>query len=411
MQSSGSTFSRDEFFLLCTLAAIQFTHIVDFMLMMPLGPQLMRIFDLNTQAFGILVSTYTFSAGISGLTSSLFIDRFDRKKAMLVLYGGFLLGTLGCGLSTNYTTLLIARSITGVFGGVLSSLILAVVGDVIPDQKRGRALGVTMSAFSLASIAGVPLSLWIANQWNWHMPFVALATVAGLIWILIYFKVPSLRGHLKDSVSEKAQTPLQFLRSIPGNPMLVRALTLSSLMILGQFMVIPFLSPSLVANTGMKESELPWIYLIGGACTIFSSPLIGKLSDRHGRIQIINWAYPLSLIPILLITNLSGPTPLYMILPITGLFMILISGRMVPTIALITNTVDNRNRGSFMSVMSSTQQFSSAIASAAAGWIIVKKIDGTMKNYWIVGVIACVLTLLAWFTARKMIQRPAQSRS
>lgn len=401
--SNKTLFSKDEKFLLYTLAGIQFTHIVDFMLMMPLGPQLMRLFDLNTQSFGILVSTYTFTAGVSGLTSSLFIDRFDRKSALLVLYGGFLLGTLACGMSTNYVTLLLARSLTGAFGGVLSSLILAIIGDVIPNQKRGRALGITMSAFSLAGIAGVPLSLGIANHWNWQAPFIALAGVAALVWILIFWKVPSLRVHMKhETEGRETANPFRFLKSIPGNPILVKALALSSLMILSQFMVIPFLSPVLVANAGMKETELPLVYFVGGVCSIFSSPMIGKLSDLHGRIQIINWVIPLSLIPLLLVTNLNAPLPVYFILPITGLFMILISGRMVPTMALITNAVDNQNRGSFMSVMSSFQQFSSAIASALAGWIIVKEVDGVMKNYWIVGVLACGLSLIALKVARDL---------
>jgi predicted MFS family arabinose efflux permease len=162
---------KKEKILLFILASIQFTSIMDFMIMMPLGPQLMRIFQINPQEFGFLVSAYTFAAGFSSFIGVFWIDNFDRKKALMNMYLGFLLGTLACALSPTYTILVLSRILTGLFGGLLMALVFSIIGDVIEEKRRGTAMGYVSTSFSLASVLGVPFGLFIASFWNWHAPF------------------------------------------------------------------------------------------------------------------------------------------------------------------------------------------------------------------------------------------------
>jgi len=183
-----------ERLLLWSLAAINFTHIVDFMVMMPLGPQLTRLFHVSDAEFGLLVSAYSLAAGLSGLLVSMVIDRFERKRALLLVYACFAAATLACGLAPSYGALLAAGVAAGVFGGVLGALVQTIVGDAVPFERRGQAMGLVMSAFSLSTVAGVPLSLWMASGWGWHMPFFAIAAVSVLVLLVAWRSVPLLRG-------------------------------------------------------------------------------------------------------------------------------------------------------------------------------------------------------------------------
>ena len=390
---------RNEKLILWTLAAINFIHIVDFMILMPLGPQLMRIFDISPREFGLLVSSYTFSAGISSFFGAFFLDRFDRKKILLWVYIGFAIGTLGCALSPSYPILLSARVISGIFGGLTSALILAIIGDIIPDSRRGRAMGLVMAAFSVASVLGVPMGLFLASLSDWHTPFYILTVLAVLSLGMIIRFIPNITAHLVNDVVRP--NPMVVIRRVTSNSNQMRAITLSVMMMLGQFMIIPFLSPYTVANVGFSEIQLTYVYMAGGAFTIFTSPWVGKLSDKYGKLKIFTIFMVLNIIPIAIITNL-GVTPIPLVLMVSTMFFVTSNGRYVPAAAIITGTARPENRGSFLSFNSAIQQIATGFASLIAGLIIGENLSGELTNYNVVGYIAIVFSLLCIPIARRV---------
>lgn len=397
-RSASLKLSGSEMLLLVLMALIQFSHIVDFMIMMPLGPQLMRLFQISPEKFGLLVSSYTFSAGVSGFLASFFIDRFDRKSCLLFFYIGFSAGTIACGLAPSYEILLGTRALTGMFGGVLGSLILSIIADAVSYDRRGTAFGILMGSSSMATVMGVPLSLQLANTFDWHAPFLALGVISAVMIPMIITFVPSLRSHLLHA---RKHSPWASIRHILNTPNQQLALFFMFCLILGQFSIVPFLSPSFVANAGLEESKLPLIYLFGGICTMTISPLAGRLADRFGKHVIFVIAAVLSLIPILLITNLR-PHPVWVLLMISSSFFVIMSGRMVPAMAMISSTATPEYRGSFMSITSSVQQFSSGIASLLAGQIVVSDGLGHLLNYQRVGLIACAFSLISLLIATRL---------
>lgn len=396
-------FNRKEWILLLTLAFIQFSHIVDFMILMPLGPQLMRTFQISPQQFGLLVSAYTFAAGISGLTSSLFIDRFDRKRSLLLFYCGFSIGTIFCALSEDYSGLLTARFLTGAFGGVLSSLVMSIVGDSIAAEKRASAMGIVMAAFSGASIFGVPFSLYLANHFDWHAPFTFLGSLSLFMILVIMTYIPNMQNHMRPK--ELRKNPFKIVLGFFTRQNTSWALLFLGLLVFGQFSVIPFLSPSMVSNAGMLEDQLPLIYLIGGCVSIVSSPLIGRLADKYGKRKIFIVSAAVSMLPFYIVTNLTR-TPLPVLLLIIAFFFLCMGGRMVPASAMMTQAVLPENRGAFMSITSSVQNASAALASFTAGVIVGRNELGELVDYNIVGYVAIVFSLLAIFISTKM--RPSE---
>lgn len=381
--------------LLLVLALVQFTHIMDFMVIMPLGDTLMNAFSITPRQFSLIVSSYTLSAGVAGLASAFFIDRFDRKTALFFVYTGFVAGTLFCALAHSYEVLLVARMITGFFGGIQSALILAIIGDVFPYEKRGSAMGTVMAAFSAAAVIGVPAGYFFGIKFGWNVPFYIITVIGLLVITLIYIKIPSLRDHLKEKYSPLANR--RFLLSIFSNKNLLVALLFTVTLILGQFTVIPFIAPFMERNVGFEPMEVTYIYLCGGALTLFTSPLIGRLSDRIGKKQTFTLFAVLTLLTILVITNL-GSIPVVVALIITTLFFIFTSGRMIPATTLVTSVVPPANRGSFMSLNSSVQQFAAGISALIAGLIVREsELNGELINFDKVGYLAAGVSVLAIF--------------
>lgn len=391
-------FSREEKILIFLLGMAQFTHTVDFMIVMPLGPTLMSVLKIDPHQFGLIVSSYTLCAGASGFLASLFVDRFDRKKNLLFFFFGFTIGTILCGLAPNYPTLLFFRSITGVFGGVLSSLSLAIITDRIDYSRRGTALGFLATSFSVASIVGVPFSLYLANHFGWQSPFYFLGLVAVLCCITIHYQVPSMREHLGQKFEGSFIEPL---RRIATSPSQLKAMIFMFFLMFGHFTIIPFISPSFVANAGIRNEDLAFVYLVGGACSMLFSPILGRASDRYGKHQIFTLSVLLSLLPIYLITHL-GPNSLPTVLTISAFFFILAGGRMIPAQAMISALASPEQRGSYMSVVSCVQQLSMAIGSYIAGVIVYTNDTGKLINYPIVGYLAIVSSLLAMAIAWKI---------
>jgi len=398
-------FTRQEKFILFVLAAIQFSHIVDFMIMMPLGPQLMRAFDMSAGQFAWLISSYTFAAGGSAFAGSFYLDRLDRKKALLYFNLGFSIGTILCAFAVTYEWLLVARFFTGAFGGVLSSLVFASVGDTIGVERRGTAMGIVMTAFSMASIFGVPFSLFLSNHFDWHAPFVVLGVFALSLTIFIFNFFPSMSAHLSRVSHHPLQTILGFVKEHRTR----NVLFFMALLVLGHFMIIPFLSPALVANLDFPEKHLPYIYLVGGVVTIFSNPFYGRMTDRFGPRQVAMIAIPLSLFPILIITNLVR-APEALVYFIVGLFFLTMGGRIVPAQTLATSSVPPEQRGSFMSLVSCFQQLASAFAAMIAGSVIVKSSGGQLLFYSRLGLFSVVVGLAAWtllylFMGKRALQK------
>jgi predicted MFS family arabinose efflux permease len=380
---------RRELALLVTLAAIQFTHVVDFMIMMPLAPQLMRLWDIGPQAFGALVSAYTFAAAASGLLSVFVIDRYDRRHALLSLYGGFVLATALCGLAPGYEALLAARVLAGAFGGVLGAQILAIVADTVPYARRARANALIASAFSLAAIVGVPAGLWIATHASWRAPFLAVAAVSVAVGLAASWLIPPVAGHVAHGRSRGA---LERVHAIVREVNHWRAFAFMLALMLAGFTVIPFVAAYAVTNVGLLESELPAMYAVGGVATLVTAQVIGRLADRFGKKRVYAYVAVASIAPILAVTHMPRAS-LAWFLPVSTLFFILVPGRFGPAMALISGSAEPRVRGAFMSFNAAVQQLGAGLAAVAAGAMVGRASDGSLDGYGWVGWLAVAFTL------------------
>jgi len=397
MKPAGQPIAR-EWAVLLVLAGVQISHILDFMILMPLGPQFMRMFAIGPTQFGFLVSVYTFSAAAVGFAAAFFIDRFDRKKALLVLYACFAATTLLAASSQSYLTLLAARALAGAFGGVLSAIVFAIVGDLIPDQRRGAALGVVMSAFSIAATVGVPISLYLATQFTWRAPYFFLAGLCLSIWSGAWLLLPPLRGHLRAA---RERHPLDQAVAVFREPNLRRAFLFSAMLFLSGFAVIPFISPYMVANVGVAEAQLPLLYLVGGMLTLITVRQVGRLTDLHGKQRMFTLVACVSALAILTLTHLPRVS-IYAAIAASAFMMCMMSGRFVPAMALMTSSVAPRLRGSFMSFNASVQQLASGAASFGASLLIGSDAAGELTHYGTVGILAAAATLASIYLARRI---------
>jgi DHA1 family inner membrane transport protein len=371
-----------ERLILLVLAAVQFTHIMDFMVMMPLAPQLMRELDLGAGQFSALVAAYSIAAGVIGLLSAPFIDRFDRRTLLLVAYAGFTVATLLCGLATNAHTLLIARAIGGGFGGVSGSLCLAIVSDLVPPERRAAGIGIVMTAFAIAAAIGVPVGLQLAHLWGWRAPFLGVAAVGVVVAGLAFRVIPPVRGHLQSG-GDKGQAFRELLRD--GNA--GRGILFMGVMVLGHFSVIPLLSPHLVGDLALPEKYLFLVYFIGGIASVITAPRVGRLADRLGRQRVFAWMVAVASVVTLTIAN-AGPLPVWVTLVLAGLFFTFASGRFVPGQAIVTLAVPSSRRGAFLSLTSCARDLVAGISSTLGGWIVVKQPNGQLTHFNWLGWIA-----------------------
>ena len=364
--------------------------------MMPLGPEFIRVLNINTHQFGLLLSSYTFAAAAAGILATYYVDRFERRQLLLSLYACFIIATVACGLAPNYETLFIARAFAGAFGGILGSLVQTIVADSIPFERRGKALGTVMAAFSVSTVAGVPLSLFLANNMptlGWRAPFFFIALVSTLILYLGYRNIPKIAGHL-DHVHEG--TRLNQIFKILTAPQHIKAFIFMALIMITGFSVIPYIALYFTTNVGIDNAYISLIYLCGGVATLMSSRFIGHLSDKYGKVKVFRMLALVSLIPLLVTTNLSI-TPLWLVLINSTAFFILVSGRMIPAMAMVSQVVESKIRGTFMSLIGSVQMLSSGIASVLAGAIVTIGPDGMMQHYNWVGYAAAACGLLTFW--------------
>jgi DHA1 family inner membrane transport protein len=387
---------RRELLILLILAAVQFTTIVDFMIVMPLGPQLMRTFEIGPAEFGLIVSSYTFAAGVAGLVTSAIVDRFARRTTFMILNTGFLLGTLCCGLASTYPMLVLARVVTGAFGGILGGMTMTIIGDVFPEHRRGRAIGSMMTGFAMASVAGVPIGMFLGTSYGWHVPFFALVICGTPALLLTPFALPPLNGHVHNTHAH----PLKSLVETFSYVSHLNAFALITALMIGSFSVFPYVSTYFVSNVGLTESQLPLIYIAGGAFTLFSSPYIGRLADRIGRLAVYRMIAPISALLLLAITYLPQ-VPVIVAVIIFGALMVSNVGRMIAAMALITSSIAPQRRGGFLSANSSVQHVASGIAASLGGFIISESADGKIEHFGTVGWVAAAGTFISiWLASR-----------
>ena len=393
---------KRERWLLLTLASIQFTSVLDFMIMMPLGPQLTELFGISASEFGFLVSAYTFSAGLSGLLAATYIDRFGRKRMMLTLYPLFGAAALACSFAPTFAWLMVARVASGFFGGVLMALSQTIVAEVIPFERRGRAMGVVMTSFSVATVAGVPLALFLASHFNWHAPFLAIALMVSVCALGAAKTLPSLKGHLAaHPIGDSAPNMLANLRLVLVDPNHLRAYAMSASMVFAGFAVIPYIALYLQGNAGFKPEQIPYVYLTGGICTLISARLIGHWSDRAGKAYAFRRLALLMPMPLLAMT-LSADLPMVGVLLVSSVLFVVMSGRMIPGMALIGAAADPRRRGSFMTLNSAVQSLAMGLAALVGGQILGRDGNGHLTHYWIAALLGGGASLLSFLLASKL---------
>ncbi len=385
--------------MLFLLAAVNFTHILDLMIVMPLGDALMKEFSISPGQFSAIVSAYMVSAGIFGFIASASIDRFGRKRALLTLYAGFILGTFLVALSTSFIQIIISRAITGAFGGLIGALVLSIASDMYKYKQRGKAIGLITSSFSVASVVGVPLGLYIASKTHWWAPFVVVAALAVVVWLIIFFTFPSLTDHVDERAEKKS--PFRHLANTVGDVNQLRALSMGFFIVLGQFLIIPFIAPSMIRNVGFNQETVALVYFFGGMATMFSSPAVGRLTDRYSALRIFRFMMPISFVVVLVLTSL-GEVPIWVALVVTTTLFISFNGRMVPAQTMATASVSPEKRGGFMSLKTALQQLAAAAASLISGLIILETDDGKLENFAIIGIMSVCITGVSLFIAPKL---------
>lgn len=383
--------------LLLLLACVQFTHIMDFMVMMPLGPQLMRELNISAAAFGNIISAFGITAGIAGLAMAPFADRFDRRHLLLFCYAGFTFGTLACGLSKTPGMLMAARAMCGAFGGVSSAALITIVADVVPAERRARGMGIIMTAFSAAAALGVPLGLKLAQMWKWEAPFLVIAGLAAIVWVVLAKILPPVRGHLDRGDVDHRQDFITLLKDRNA----WTGISLMMICVLGHFMVIPYLAPYLVGNVGLDEGNLFLVYLVGGVVTIFTGPFVGRMADKHGRFKVFVVLISVACMIVFHLST-SGPLPLWHTLLNAAIFFVFASGRFIPAQATISLAVPSSRRGAYMSLVSCARDLTTGITAAIGGMVVVKGASGEIQHFDRLGLIAISISLCSLWVFRQV---------
>ncbi len=400
-------FSRYQVFIIAVLAILQFTVVLDFMVLSPLGVLLLDKLQINTSQFGLVVSAYAFSAGASGLLAAGFADRFDRKKMLLFFYVGFIAGTLLCAIAPNYHFLLIARIVTGLFGGVISSISFAIITDLFKMEVRGRVMGFVQMAFAVSQVMGIPVGLLLANHFGWHAPFWMIAGFGALVGILIAVYMRPVNAHL---TARSEVNPLMHLLKTLSEPRYLLAFGATTLMSTGGFMLMPFASTFSTHNLGITLDQLTLLYGITGVFSMIFGPLTGKLSDKIGKFYVFCLGSIVTIITIAIYTNL-GLTPFAWVVAINVFMFLGVSSRMIGASSLMTAVPEMRDRGAFMSINSSVQQISGGIGSAVAGMLVVQTSSGALLHYgrlgW-VSIAATVITMSFMYFVNKMVSAQPQ---
>ena len=398
-------FTSYQKLVIILLALTQFTVVLDFMVMSPLGDMLMKSMGLKTTQFGFAVSAYAFSAGISGLLTAGFADRFDRKKLLLFFYIGFIAGTLFCSFSHTYPMLISARIVTGLFGGVIGSISLAIVADLFPLEQRGRVMGFMQMGFGASQVLGIPIGLYIANLWGWQSPFLMIVILATIVWLLIVFRMEPINKHLALQTDRNAAAHLW--NTISKRDYRIGFLA-TAMLSLGGFMMMPWGSAFAINNLHVTNHQLPLLFMVSGVASLIVMPVVGRLSDRIDKFKLFAIASGWMIVMVAIYTNLSV-VPFWFVLIMNILFMIGIMSRMVPAMALTSSLPKMEDRGAFMSINASLQQIAGGMAAAVGGMIVVQKTKfSPLEHYNTLGYVIIGLTFISTymlFRVSNMIKR------
>jgi len=390
-KSIQDKFSSYQVFVIVLLALTQFTVVLDFMVMSPLGDMLMKNMHLTPKQFGFAVSGYAFSAGIAGLLTAGFADKFDRKKLLLFFYIGFIVGTLFCGLSHSYNMLLAARIVTGLFGGVIGSISMAIVADLFPIEKRGRVMGFMQMGFGASQVLGIPISLYLANAWGWQSPFLMIVGLAAVVWIMVMIKMQPITKHLEIKTDRNAFAHL--LHTISNRHYRIGFLA-TAFLSLGGFMMMPWGSTFSINNLKVTQHQLPLLFMVAGISSLIIMPIIGKISDRIDKFKLFVIASIWMMVMVIIYTNLT-PVPFWIILTMNIFFMMGIMSRMIPAMALTSSLPQMQDRGAFMSINASLQQIAGGLAAAVGGMIVVQKDKfSPLQHYDTLGYVIVGLTII-----------------
>lgn len=385
--------------ILFTLALVNFIHIVDSMLIMPLGDIFIKEFQINSKEYSLLVSSYALAAFFSSIIGVFYLDRFDRKTGLLFIYTGFGIGTLACAFADSYVQLVSLRIFTGFFGGMIGAMVLSIVSDLYKFKERGAAMGILFAAFSAASALGIPIGIYLAAKSSWHLPFIVIGATALLIATFVAFVFPNMKSHLsaQDDKLDFSKT----IKAITSDPNQLNALLAGFVLVLAHFMIIPFISPYLIANVGLTQEQIALQFFCGGIATIVSAPFIGKMTDKYGVMRVFSIVMFLSFIPTVLITNLKV-VPVWIAISFTTMFFVFASGRMISPNTIITAAASQSNRGSFMSIKSALQQLAIGLSSLIAGQVISIGEGGVFHNYPWVGIISILFGICTVFLVKRI---------
>jgi predicted MFS family arabinose efflux permease len=373
------------------IAFLQFTIILDFMVLSPLGAIIIPALHVTPAQFGLLVSTYAFSAGLSGLLSAGFTDRFDRKRLLLFFYTGFVLGTLLCALAHSYAFLLFARMITGLFGGVIGSIVFAITTDLFDYRLRGRVMGVVQTAFAASNVLGIPLALLLSNRWGWNAPFLLIVGTSLAVGVIIVWKLKPIDAHLGRQTDRSALH--HFLHTV-STPRYLQGFATTGLLTVGGFMLMPFMSAFTVHNLGISVAHLPVIYMVTGCCSMIAGPLIGRAADAYGKFRVFLFGCATTILTVTCYTHL-GPTPLAVVTLVSAVLFVGVSSRMISASALMSAVPQAADRGSYMAVSASLQQFAGGVAAAIGGMVIVQRNDGSLEHFDVLGYLLTATTLVS----------------
>jgi predicted MFS family arabinose efflux permease len=396
--------------VLALLAFLQFTVILDFMIISPLGAMLMPTLRITPAQFGLVVSVYAFSAGVSGLLAAGFADRYDRKKLLLLFYCGFVAGTLLCGVSHSYGFLLFARMITGVFAGVIGSTIFAIITDLFAFQLRGRVMGIIQTAFAASSVIGIPMGLYMSNRWGWNAPFILIVAVSVVVGAVMIRFLRPINAHL---ALQQDRSPLRHFVHTLSTPRYLQGFATTALLATGGFMLMPYMSAFSVHNLGISLVRLPLVYMITGVCSIIAGPLIGRASDIYGKFLVFCLGCVATIIMVVIYTHL-GLTPISVVILVNCLLYIGVTSRMITASALISAVPQPADRGAYMSISSSIQQISGGFAAVLGGLIVTEGSGGTLQHYDVLGYVlvgSTLITLVMMYLISRRIAAPAMLSS
>ncbi len=385
-------FTGYQKFVIALLSFSQFTIILDFMIISPLGAILMPALKITPAQFGLVVSAYAFSAGISGLLAAGFADKFDRKKLLLFFYTGFVLGTFFCAIAPTYHFLLAARMVTGLFGGVIGAVVFAITTDLFPFHMRGRVMGYVQTAFAASQILGIPAGLFFSNLWGWHAPFLMIVAVSILVGFIIVIYLKPIDQHLKLQVKGNA---FNHLTKTVSTPRYLFAFATTALLSTGGFMLMPFGSAFTVHNLGIEIGKLPLIYLITGLCAIVTGPLVGRASDKIGKFKVFTFGSIVTIILVVIYTNMEV-SPLWLVAAVNAILFVGIFSRMIPSQALMSAVPTAESRGAFMAISSSLQQIAGGVAAVIAGAVVTERPGGYLEHFDTLGYILVGTTTFTW---------------